>query len=344
MKTQLFQTVTQHDPSVLPVFGLFLGPQKGLVRKNAFRETFILLIHKSSFYQNNFFLTLLTWYPLFCEFFSSFTKMEDAMKQLDLLQLETLPPRVKYDFLFEPLPFLSLHPKERGRPPFSRDALLKAFIYKALRRLKTLSDLTFEFYNNPMMSQAVGFDPYKTTPSIERFSEFLRETPHPLLETIRIRLVEQVFTEKIISGRHLVMDSCPIIVKVRENNFKTAVTKNRFNKTQPPKGDPDARLGILVHFPQPTKTEIRYFWGYRNHVVADAEEELPVWEVTHPADVSEVHPAIPMLQKTKETFSLPIEIVSGDSYYDSEKILSFIIEDLRAQAVIPRNPSVLFHK
>ena len=108
------------------------------------------------------------------------------MKQLDLLQLETLPPRVKYDFLFEPLPFLSLHPKERGRPPFSRDALLKAFVYKALRRLKTLSDLTFEFYNNPMMSQAVGFDPYKTTPSIERFSEFLRETPHPLLETIRI--------------------------------------------------------------------------------------------------------------------------------------------------------------
>ena len=103
-------------------------------------------------------------------------------------------------------------------------------------------------------------------------------------------------------------------------------------------GDPDARLGILVHFPQPTKTEIRYFWGYRNHIVADAEEELPVWEITHPADVSEVHPAIPMLQKSKETFSLPIEIVSGDSYYDSEKILSFIIEDLKAQAVIPRNP------
>lgn len=117
------------------------------------------------------------------------------MKQLDLLQLETLPPRVKYDFLFEPLPSLSLHPKERGRPPFSRDALLKAFIYKALRRLKTLSDLTFEFHNNPIMSQAVGFNPYHTCPSIERFSEFLRETPHPLLETIRIRSVQQVFTE-----------------------------------------------------------------------------------------------------------------------------------------------------
>ena len=260
------------------------------------------------------------------------------MKQLDLLAIETLPSKVKYDFLFEPLPSLSLHPKERGRPPFSRDALLKAFVYKALRRLKTLSDLTFEFHNNPIMSQVVGFDPFKAPPSIERFSEFLRETPHALLEIIRVLLVQQALDEKIIFGKHLVMDSCPIVVKVRENNFKTSISKNRFDKTQRPKGDPDARLGILIHFPQPSKTQIRYFWGYRNHIVADAEEELPLWEITHPADVSEVHPAITMLQKTKETFSLLIEIVSGDAYYDSEKILSFIIEDLKAQAIIPRNP------
>jgi len=260
------------------------------------------------------------------------------MKQLGLLPLETLPPRVKYDFLFQPLPSLSLHPKERGRPPFSRDALLKAFVYKALRRLKTLSDLAFEFNNNPIVSQAVGFNPYVAPPSIERFSEFLRETPHPLLQNIRILLVQQALDEKIISGKHLVMDSCPIVAKVRENNLKTSVSKNRFDKTQRPKGDPDARLGILIHFPQPSKTQIRYFWGYRNHIVADAQEELPLWEITHPADVSEVHPAIPMLQNTKETFSLLIESVSGDAYYDSEKILCFIIEDLKAQAIIPRNP------
>lgn len=338
MKTQLFRIVTQRSPSFLTNFWPVLRPQKGLVRKNAFRETLIILMDNSIFFQKNLFLTLSIWYPLFCEFFSSFTKLEDTMKQLDLLHLETLPPRVKYDFLFEPLPSLALSPKERGRPPFSRDALLKAFVYKALRRLKTLSDLTFEFYNNPIMSQVVGFDPYKAPPSIERFSEFLRGTPHPLLENIRVLLVQQILDEKIISGKHLVMDSCPIVAKVRENNFKTSISKNRFDKTQIPKGDPDARLGILIHFPQPSKTQIRYFWGYRNHIIADAQEELPLWEITHPADVSEVHPAIPMLKKTKETFSLLIEIVSGDAYYDSEKILSFIIEDLKAQAIIPRNP------
>ena len=128
------------------------------------------------------------------------------------------------------------------------------------------------------------------------------------------------------------------MAKVRKNNLKTSVSKNRFDKTQRPKRDPDARLGILIHFPEPSKTQIHYFWGYRNHIVANAQEEIPFWEITHPADISKVHPAIPMLQKTKEPFSLLIEIVSGDAYYDSEKILSFIIKDLKAQAIIPRNP------
>lgn len=260
------------------------------------------------------------------------------MKQLNLIPLETLPLRVKYDVLFEPLPSLSLNPRERGRPPFSKDALLKAFIYKALRRLKTLSDLAFEFRNNPMMSQAVGFNPYQAPPTVERFSKFLRETPHPLLQNVRILLVQKLLDERILSGTHLVMDSCPILAKVRENNLKTSLFQNRFNKTHRLKGDPDARLGLLIHFPQPCKKQIRYFWGYRNHIIADAQEEIPLWEITHPADVSEVHPAIPMLKKTKETFSLLIETVSGDAYYDSEKILRLIIEELNAQAIIPRNP------
>jgi len=338
MKTQLLRILIQHDPSIFSNFVLLSKPQKGLVRKNEFRETFSLLIVNTSLHKNFFFLTFSIWYPLFCEFLSSFTKMGDTMKQLDLIPLETLPPRVKYDFLFEPLSSLSLNPKKRGRPPFSRDALLKAFIYKALRRLKTLSDLVFEFHNNPMMSQAVGFNPYQAPPSIERFSKFLRETPNPLLQNVRILLVKKLLDEHILSGKHLVMDSCPIVAKVRENNFKTSLLQNRFDKTQRPKGDTDARLGILIHFPQPSKTQIRYFWGYRNHILADAQEEIPLWEITHPADISEVHPAIPMLKKTKETFSLLIETVSGDAYYDSEKILRLIIEDLKAQAIIPRNP------
>jgi hypothetical protein len=302
-----------------------------------FREEWISLKCNLFFFQINLFLTLSIWYPLFRENSTSFTKMEDTMKQFGLLPLEALAPKVPYAFLFEHLPSLSLREHSRGRPPFPRDALLKAFIYKALRRLNTLTDLTLELRNNLTICQAVGFDPYQAPPSIERFSQFLRGTPHSVLQDVRIRLVQKLLQEKVITAKHLVMDSCAIPAKVRENNLKSSVSK-RFDKTRSPKGDPDARLGISVHFPQPFKKEVCYFWGYRNHILADAQEELPLWEVTHPADMSEIHQAIPLLKKTKETFSLSIETVSGDAFYDTENILRFIIEVLKAKAIIPHNP------
>ena len=333
----LFHIVTYPLLTILAKFEPFLTPQKGLVRKMVFREASIPFKGNFFYYQINLFLTFSIWYPLFREYFTPFTKLEENMEQLGLIPVDNLPPKIKYGLLFEHLPSLCLREKVRGRRPFPRDALLKAFIYKTLRRVNTLTDLTFELQSNPSICQAVGLNPYRTPPSIERYSEFLHATPHPILQDIRNQLGQSLVEEKVILGKYLLMDSCPIVVNARENNLKTSVS-NRFDKTRSLKADPDARLGILIHFPQPFKKEVRYFWGYRNHIVADAEEELPLWEVTHPANISEVSQAIPMLQKTKETFSVMIETVGGDAIYDTEKILRFIIEDLKAQAVIPRNP------
>ena len=337
IKISLFQMVTARLLAVSIVFGLFSNPQKRPFRKNHFRETFILPEANYASLQVIRILNAAFWYSLFRDFYAPFTKIEDAMEQLGLLPLELLPPRVKYNLLFEHLPSLSINEKSRGRPPFPQDALLKAFIYKALRRIKTLTDLCFELKNNPMVSQALGFNPYESLPSIERFSRFLRHTAHPVLQRVRIQLVQSLLDEQVVSADHLVLDSCPILTKVRQNNLKTPSTQ-RFEKTQPPKGDPDARVGVLVHFLHPPKKVVRYFWGYRNHIVADAQEELPLWEITHPADVSEIHQAIPLLRKTQETFSVSIKTVSADAAYDAENILCFIMEDLKAQAIIPRNP------
>jgi len=336
-KVFVFQIVANQSAVTFAFFGIFLGLQKGLFRMNYFRETPMLKNNNSVFFQINLFLNPTIWYPLFSDIPATLHEKEDTMKQLGLLPPHTLPASIHYELLFEPLPPLTLAKEgDRGRPAFCRDALLKTFIYKALRRLKTLTDLAFELRNNPRICQAVGLDLYKNPPSIERFSQFLRDTPPAALQYIRIQLVKTLLEERVITGQHLVMDSCPILAKVRENNLKTSASK-RFEKTRILKGNPDARLGVLADFSSSSKKQIRYFWGYRNHILADAQEELPVWEITHPADISEIHQAIPMLQMTQETFSLPIEIVSGDALYDSEKILRFIIEDLKAQAIIPRN-------
>lgn len=60
------------------------------------------------------------------------------MEQISLFKPEDLPPRILYKKLFENLPALSWERKGAGRPPFSRNSLLKALIYKDLRIIRQL--------------------------------------------------------------------------------------------------------------------------------------------------------------------------------------------------------------
>lgn len=255
-----------------------------------------------------------------------------------LFPTETLPPRVRYEKLFSYLPLLQESNPKRGRPPVSPNVVLKALIYKSLRRLATLCDIVFELQNNPSMCAAVGLSPLGHVPSVERFSTFLRDKPNPALQEIRRALLANLISQRVITGKSLTLDSCPIVVALKENNLKTGLRRNRFDKTRPPRGDKDARLGVLCHFPSAGGKEIQYFWGYRNHVISDAATELPLEEMTHPANVSDLTPAKTLLGWAHATFGQAVEAVAGDAQYDSEEILEFIVSQLKASPVIPHNP------
>ena len=246
-----------------------------------------------------------------------------------------LPPVIRYEKLFENLPLLQEPTPSTGRRPVSRNSILKALVYKALRRFATLSEVTFELNNNPSLSQALGFNPLKPAPSVERFSAFLHDIPNDELQGLRRQLVQSLLDSGVITGRNIALDSCPIVASLKENNLKTSMA-DRFDKLRRPKGDPDARLGIIVHFLNPFQKKIHFFWGYRNHVISDVDTELPLWEVTRPANVSEVKLAKSLIQQTQQQFALNIEIVLADAYYDAEDLLRFIIKELRAEAIIPR--------
>jgi hypothetical protein len=171
------------------------------------------------------------------------------MKNSPLFKAEDLPPRVRYEKLFENLPSLPPFPRATGRPSFSRDAILRALIYKNLRGLSSLTDLVFELENNPVMADVLGFSLGHEAPSKERFSRFLRTSSHPDLQDVRFALVRQLMEEGIIAGKHLALDSCSIKANVKENNLKDPVPE-RFDKTRQLPGDPDARMGVLIHYPQ----------------------------------------------------------------------------------------------
>jgi len=254
-----------------------------------------------------------------------------------LFNLADLPPAVKYEKLFENLPMLKENIPKTGRRPISRNCMFKSLIYKSLRRFPYLTDLSFELNNNPSVSKALGFNPLKPAPSTERFSSFLHDTEHHEIISIRQQLVQELINVGAVSGNSIAIDSCPIVALLKENNLKTSIA-DRFDKTKKPAGDPDARLGVLIHFPSPFKKEVRYFWGYRNHVINDIDTELPIWEVTKPANVSDINVAKNLIQEACSVFNLNIQSVMGDAAYDSEDLLKFIINDLNALAIIPHNP------
>ena len=259
------------------------------------------------------------------------------MHQRCLIPPESIAPRARYEKLFENLPAIPSKDTGRGRPPVSREALLKGLIYRNLRGIHKLVELEFELLNNPSMAEPLGLDPLKRPPSDERFSEFIRSDPNGYFQIIREALVQELINEEVISGHGVGFDSCPIAAFVKENNLKTSI-KDRYEKHHLPAGDKDARLGVSIHFPSPFKKRLHYFWGYRNHIITDLDSELPIVEITLQANKDEKKVALPLLNRLHQEYSLPIEVVAGDANYDVEEILRYIIEEMKAEAMIPRNP------
>jgi len=263
-------------------------------------------------------------------------------KQKLLFSPETifnLKPLQKYEILFSSLNTSPLHQlyASTDRPPIPYEALLHALIYKNLRTLPSLSDLVRDIQDNPNLALILGFHPLKL-PYVENFSAFLQDTPHTLLREIKDYLVIELIKLKEIKGAYLSFDSSNILARVKENNLKTSSLKNRFGKRRIPKGDPDCRLGVMIHFPKPFQREIKYFWGYKNFALSDALSELPILEDTKGANVVDSKVIIPQLESAKSKFNLNILGVIADSALDWANVLSFIITELKAKPYIAKNP------
>ena len=171
-----------------------------------------------------------------------------------------LKPLEKYEILFS---FLDTSALDRlyattGRPPVGYESLLKTLVYKNMKNISYFSDLVRVLRDYPDLALVFGFHPLKL-PQVKNFSAFLGDTDNHLLQEVRNALVGKLIKSGEIRGSYLSYDSTNIPVKVKENNLKTSV-RDRFRKNRRPKGDPESRLGVMIHFPKPFQKEIRYFF------------------------------------------------------------------------------------
>jgi len=261
------------------------------------------------------------------------------MSQQLLFNLEEIfdRPLRRYELFFSILD-LSILDKTSylGRKPISRSAIARALIFKNLRSIANLSDLSNELFERPALASLLGFEPGDKPIPIERFSCFLKDTDNKLLQDARVSLVKKLIELGIIKGKYLSVDSCPILANVKENNLKTNV-RNRFAQSKHPKNDPDCRLGIFSTFTS-GKAKAEFFWGYRNHIINDCDSELPLAETTLAANVRGTHVVIPQLDFVRDSLALKPAAVIADSEYDSSAIIEYIVKGLGAKPRISLNP------
>ena len=192
------------------------------------------------------------------------------MQQHPLFNLEEIfdKPLRKYELFFSVLDLSNLDKSSCvGRKPIRKSAIARALIFKNLKSIANLSDLSTELFERPALASILGFEPGDRPVPVERFSCFLKDTDNKVLQEIRISLVRKLLRFGIIKGKYLSVDSCPILANVKENNLKTSV-RNRFIKSKPPKNDKDCRIGVFPTFTS-GKTKVEFFWGYRNHIIND---------------------------------------------------------------------------
>ncbi|MCL5770968.1 MAG: DDE transposase [Actinobacteria bacterium] len=261
------------------------------------------------------------------------------MVQHPLFNLEEIfdKPLRKYELFFSVLDLSGLDKSPGvGRKPIKRSAIAKALIFKNLRSISSLSDLSAELYERPLLASILGFEPKDRPVPVERFSCFLKDTDNKVLQEIRISLVKKLIEFGIIKGKYLSVDSCPILANVKENNLKTNV-KNRFTKSRSPKNDKDCRIGVLPTFVS-GNARVEFFWGYRNHIINDCDSELPLAEITLPANIRGTSVIIGQLDFVKDSLSLKPSAVIADCQYDSSAIIEYIVANLGARPRISLNP------
>ena len=91
---------------------------------------------------------------------------------------------------------------------------------------------------------------------------------------------------------------------------------------------------------QPSPLERRkwnFSLRFRNHIINDAVSELPLVEITLPANVRGTSVVLSQFNFIKEQLGLKIKAVIGDSEYDSATIIEYIVKELHARPRIAKN-------
>ena len=191
-----------------------------------------------------------------------------------------------------------------GRPGFPTRALLRAVLSKFVLSFMYNLDLLERLRASPKFRQVCGFP--GRVPSESTLSRF----------TTRLTLHHDLLDECLNTVTDALREAFPGLgdtVAVDSTSVESFCNPNR--KTIK---DKEAAWGVR-HKAKAKEAGTEWFFGYKMHLIADADYGIPLSYQMTPGNVNDSPTMAPLLRQARSTFAgLAPKIVLGDRGYDSE--------------------------
>ncbi|MGA9047650.1 MAG: transposase [Dehalococcoidia bacterium] len=213
-----------------------------------------------------------------------------------------------------------------GRPGYTVEILWKTYIAMTVLGLPTFASLIRTLQNNPMIAVACGIVSEDGIPSKFAYSRFIHKLSTPdfvvMVKNVMRELTRQLYTSIPDFGKSVAIDSTDL--------------KAWSNGNKKPASDKDATWAVKSD----TAGKKKYYFGYKLHLLADTQSELPIAANITTASFADVRAASRVLSHARFTYrAFRPEFIICDAGYSSQKLTSLIKRQYRANPIIKVNPT-----
>jgi len=244
----------------------------------------------------------------------------------------------------EPLMQLLEKERGRGRDDYPVRAVWNSILAGVVFQHSGIESLRRELNRNGQLRQLCGFDPLKGSDAIPPawgYTRFLKQLMNheEAVEALFDRLVGELRGVLPDFGRTLAVDGKAIETHARGR--KQEGTEQAQEKKPDARRDTDANWGMKTSWSKQKDgtllKKVKSWFGYKLHLVVDAEYELPVaFEVTR-ASAGEQPQARALVKRLEERHGELLEGCEsflGDKGYDDTRLISLLWDDHRIKPVI----------
>jgi IS5 family transposase len=193
--------------------------------------------------------------------------------------------------------------------------IFKALVVKRLRQIPSERELYRRLWDDPLLREICDIEDRERPYHPSQITRFRGNVGPERLEGIMDGLVRELVEGGVIKGETVAMDA----------TFIEAYSRRDLQDNRRGYSDPDARVG---------RDDRGYDLGYRAHIAADADSDLPVAYVAAPANENEMRHAPLLLERAVEVTGGRVRTMVADPQYSSRRF-RYKAAGCGVEAIIP---------